>query len=101
VLFHITTADAWSAARAIGVYVAPSLATEGFIHLSTEAQWPRTHERFFRDQTGLVLLAIDETLLGTDVRYEPADGELFPHLYGPLATRAVCDVSSLDGYEPD
>jgi uncharacterized protein (DUF952 family) len=97
-LFHITTRAAWDAATVAGVYVAPSLAREGFIHLSTEAQVPGTLRRFFAGQTGLVLLVIAPdrlAALGTEVRFEAADGDAFPHLYGPLALDAVVEVRAL------
>nr|HEX4313087.1 DUF952 domain-containing protein [Kofleriaceae bacterium] len=94
-LFHITTRAAWDAARAAGDYRAASLATEGFIHLSTETQWPRTLQRFFAGQRDLVLLAIDPAALRAAVRFEAADGEPFPHLYGPLNSDAVVEVVAL------
>ena len=41
----------------------------------------------------LLLLAIDETRLSAEVRYEDAgDGRLFPHIYGPLEVEAVIEV---------
>jgi uncharacterized protein (DUF952 family) len=88
-LFHITTVEVWEAARAAGVHRAPSLETEGFIHLSTGAQWLRTANRFFRGQRDLVLLVIRTERLGSEVRFEAADGDSFPHLYGPLEAEAV------------
>lgn len=93
-LFHITTADAWAAAQAAGAYRAPSLASHGFIHLSGEAQWLATANRFYRGQRDLLLLVIDPARLTAEVRWEdgvpPApDGAQFPHLYGPLALVAV------------
>lgn len=87
-LFHITTRAAWAEAQRDGVYRAPSLATEGFIHLSTGAQWRETAARFFRGATDLVLLELNESLLGP-VKYEPADGQHFPHLYAELSCSAV------------
>jgi uncharacterized protein (DUF952 family) len=91
-LFHITSSAAWQAARSVGEYRADSLATEGFIHLSTEQQWRHTLHRFYRDHAGLVVLVIDPARLGSEVRYERVHGEDFPHLYGPLATAAVVAV---------
>lgn len=88
-LFHITTGHEWAAARAAGVYRAPSLDTEGFIHLSTEAQWLATANRFFRGQHDLVLLVLRPERLRAEVRYERADGDAFPHLYGALELEAV------------
>lgn len=72
-------------------YRAPSLDTEGFIHLSTSAQWRKTAARFFKGQQHLVLLELDPT--GLDVRFEPADGDHFPHLYGALPISAVLRTS--------
>ena len=94
-LWHITTRHAWAAAVAAGEYRAPSLAAVGFIHLSYEHQWRGALERFYRGHTGLVLLAIDRARLRHPVRDESADGDQFPHLYGPLDLDAVTDVIDL------
>ncbi len=91
-LFHITTREAWDRSQGAREYRPASLATEGFIHLSTEEQWRHTLQRLFRDVADVVVLRIDPARLEPEVKYEPADGELFPHLYGPLATDAVVSV---------
>ena len=90
-LFHITTRAAWQEARGAGEYRAASLEREGFIHLSTAAQWPATLARFFRGERDLVLLAIRPSALRAPVRFEPADGDRFPHLYGALNLDAVIE----------
>jgi uncharacterized protein (DUF952 family) len=95
VLFHITTESSWIAACSAGIYRAASLETEGFIHLSTESQWPRTLVRWFAGREDLVLLTIDPARLACEVRDEPAHGEDFPHLYGPLELEAVTEVRTL------
>ncbi|MDB4953476.1 MAG: hypothetical protein JWO36_1045 [Myxococcales bacterium] len=94
-LFHITKRVAWEAAQRAGEYRAPSLETEGFIHLSTDRQWVTTANRFFRGQRELVLLTIREDRLRAEVRYEAADGDSFPHLYGPLNLDAVAGALAL------
>jgi uncharacterized protein (DUF952 family) len=86
---HISTQDAWAVAVKEGVYRAPSLDTEGFIHLSLERQWLATAARFFHATPGLVLLVIRAGRLTAPVRFEPADGDEFPHLYGELPVAAV------------
>lgn len=93
-LFHITTQTEWERARALGTYRAPSLDSEGFIHLSTSAQWRKTAGRFFKGQHHLVLLELDPSSL--DVRFEPADGDHFPHLYGALPASAVLRTTPFD-----
>lgn len=91
-LFHITTRGEWDRSQAAREYRAPSLASEGFIHLSTEEQWRHTLHRCYRGVTDLVILRIDPRRVTAEVRYELADGEAFPHLYGPLATEAVISI---------
>ncbi|HKU43724.1 MAG TPA: DUF952 domain-containing protein [Polyangiales bacterium] len=94
-LFHITTRKAWNVALDAGAYVPSLFAADGFIHLSEERQWFRTARRLYRGQRDLVLLVIDEKRLEAGVRREAADGELFPHLYGPLNLDAVISVYDL------
>jgi len=103
-LLHITTCAAWNHAADQGAYRPASLDTEGFIHLSTVAQAVETANRFFRGQVDLILLVIDRAGLTAPLRWEPApdrNGELFPHLYGPLnvaaAVRVVDFAPNADG----
>ena len=63
---------------------------DGFIHFSTAAQLRETAARHFAGQDGLALVAVDETVLGPALKWEPArDGSLFPHLYSDLTLAAV------------
>lgn len=98
---HITTRTAWEAARQAGEYRPESLHTEGFIHCSTPLQVVRTAARFYRGQHDLVLLLIDPAELQADLRYEAADDDLFPHIYGPLNLDAVIDVVPFPPREDD
>jgi len=61
-----------------------------FIHFSTAVQLRGTAARHFAGQDGLALVAVDETVLGPALKWEPArDGALFPHLYSDLTLAAV------------
>ena len=63
---------------------------DGFIHFSTAVQLRETAARHFAGQDGLALVAVDETVLGHALKWEPArDGSLFPHFYSDLALAAV------------
>ena len=91
-IHHLAEPDAWVATTPQRAYEAESLATEGFIHLSTPAQLPITFTRFYADRTDLVLLDVDDThpVLADLLRWEEIPGgEVFPHLYGPLPLEAV------------
>jgi uncharacterized protein (DUF952 family) len=87
VILHITTRAAWEAARAAGRYEAPSLAAEGFIHLSDPDQVVRVADARYSGVPDLVLLCVAPERLAAPLRYETSDAgeERFPHLYGAPA----------------
>ncbi|AAF09825.1 DUF952 domain-containing protein [Deinococcus radiodurans] len=91
---HITTPAAWAAAQRAGVYSAPSMEMQGFIHLSAPAQVIGVANFLYAGQSGLLLLVIDPAKLRAELRweeYEPGSPH-FPHLYGPLNLDAVTEV---------
>jgi uncharacterized protein (DUF952 family) len=105
-IYHITSRAAWQAAQQRGDYRAESLETEGFIHCSTKSQvWP-VAEKYYQGQRGLILLMIDPSLLSSDLKWEPPsggtpppgvpEGDLFPHIYGPINLEAVVKVFDLE-----
>jgi uncharacterized protein (DUF952 family) len=90
-LFHIAEQPFWEAAQKTGAYRALSLDSEGFIHLSTPAQYVATANRYYVGRSDLVLLEVDErSIEGAALRYEQStNDELFPHLYAELPTASV------------
>jgi uncharacterized protein (DUF952 family) len=88
-VFHIAERAAFSLALETGAYECESLGREGFIHCSTRQQVMRTANRFYAGRSGLVLLCIDAERVQGTLRDEPADGELFPHHYGPIPLEAI------------
>lgn len=102
-IYHLAEQAQWEQALRDGTYTRStrgrSLAEEGFVHASSEQQWPVVRERFYADVTEpLVLLHIDETRLSSRVVHEvgdPETGETFPHVYGPIDVHAVVDTTVL------
>jgi len=88
-LWHITSREAWAAAQLAGEYQAESLESQGFIHLSEDRQWLATANRFYRGQGGMVLLRLRDERLRAPLKLQPADNDVFPHLYGALNLDAV------------
>ena len=88
-ILHICRAADWGEAQTRGEYRAGSLSAEGFIHCSTSAQVIKTANRFYAGQRDLVLLVIDADRVSAAVKREAADGDWFPHVYGPLNLDAV------------
>jgi uncharacterized protein (DUF952 family) len=70
---------------------------DGYIHLSRGSQLAATVDRHFNGVSGLMLVAVDLSLLSDTVRWEPLrGGQLFPHIYGVLPVEAVVSVMALE-----
>ena len=97
VIYHLCRAEEWAAAVVAGTYYGSSQdVADGFIHCSTAAQIRESAARHRAGQAGLVLLAVATAPLGAGLRWEPArNGQLFPHIYGPLPLAAVQAVTPL------
>lgn len=96
-VLHLIEPGAWRAALADGAVHPPSLDAVGYVHLSAPEQVHLPAEALFPDRRDLVLLVVDPARLTDPVRMEPGRpedpaGMLFPHLHGPLPTRAVVAV---------
>ena len=109
-IFHLTARQAWREAQQRGEYRADSLESEGFIHCSTRTQILPVAEKFYKGQEGLLVLEINPVLLKSELRWEPPsggapspgvpEGELFPHIYGPIQLDAILNVYDLES-NPD
>jgi len=106
-IIHLASNEAWLAAVKKDIYHADSLSTEGFIHCSKPSQIVGVANTFYHGQRGLILLVIDPSKLESELKWEPPaepeptharEGELFPHIYGPLNLDAVIEVLP---FEPD
>ena len=96
-IYHVVNNTAWQKAMQQGFYEAASLAAEGFIHTSKAEQVAGVLNRYYKGQTDLLLLHIDESLLTSTLQYElaPSVNEEFPHIYGPLNIDAVVKIEKL------
>ena len=96
-IYHITTRDQWKQAQELGHYDSDTLATEGFIHCSTEPQVAGVLERYYHGRTSLVKLKIEKTKIERPLIFELAGSinEVFPHIHGALNLDAVIEVTEL------
>ena len=109
-IYHITSRSAWSEARQQGEYRAENLESEGFIHCSKSTQLLPVVEKYYQGQRDLLLLTIDPSLLSSDLKWEPPsggapppgvpEGDLFPHIYGPINLNAIVKAVDLES-NPD
>jgi uncharacterized protein (DUF952 family) len=94
-IYHLVPRSVWDAAPA-GPYRAPSLESEGFVHCSNREQVARSANKFYADESEMLILAIDPALLESELRDEEGrPGELFPHIYGPINREAIVEVTRL------
>jgi len=96
-IYHVVTEINWQYALENGFYEAESLPKEGFIHTSKATQVAGVIERYYKGQTDLILLHIDETKLTSPLKYElaPSVNEEFPHIYGRLNLDAVVKAEKI------
>lgn len=100
IIHHIAKQSDWEKEFPDGSYQPPSLAADGFIHCSKVDQTVGTADLYYKGQTDLLILCIDESKTIGQVKYEgPTEGpagnredQLFPHLYGSLNRDAVIDA---------
>ena len=109
-VFHILPRATWELAQFQGNYQPQSLFQEGFIHFSKADQVQFVANTYYRGQPDLILLEINPNRLAAELRWEPPapprgvssstaveheQGQLFPHLYGPLNLDAVTAIHPL------
>jgi uncharacterized protein (DUF952 family) len=90
-IYKICPAALWREAEEKGRFEgAPVDLADGYIHFSTGTQLAETAAKHFAGQDGLLLIAVEDSRLGTALRYEPSrGGALFPHLYASLDPKAA------------
>lgn len=97
IVYRIVSEEEWRDASAAGSYRGSDHdRRDGFIHLSSAAQAAETAAKHYAGRKGLLLLAVDPSLLPVPLKWEPSrGGALFPHLYADLPAAAVVRVDAL------
>ena len=89
-IYRIAEASDWHRAQQAGAFASADLAAEGFIHCSEHHQVSRTAQKYYARKSGLLLLEIDDSVLGEVLVREDLTGSgIFPHIYGPIPLRAI------------
>jgi uncharacterized protein (DUF952 family) len=92
-IFHAVTPRNWKKFSDRDFYEAESLFTEGFIHASFAEQLDATLRIHHKDETRILVLAIDSELLENELRIEESrNGEKFPHVYGSINKSAIVKI---------
>ncbi|MEM1119042.1 MAG: DUF952 domain-containing protein [Bacteroidota bacterium] len=91
-VYHIVLPDYWQKFKDADTYKPPTFAEEGFIHCCTKAQIDYVLTTYFKGVSEVLLLKINEDLLTAKLLVEPANGQYFPHIYGPINQQAIVEV---------
>lgn len=90
-IYKILTQADWKTFQAAGAYKgSPVDLADGYIHFSTLDQLVATLNKHYEGQCDLEIVAVEsDTLDACALKWEPARGSLFPHLYCDLPISAV------------
>lgn len=100
-IYILCAPQAYETARALGHYESESLPVEGFIHASPAHQLTRVANKYYQPHESLCLLTVDEGRVNAPVQWEAiSNGDLYPHIYGPLNMDAVTSVRTISR-QPD
>jgi len=78
-----------------GVLTRDSLISEDFIHATPRSQLSRLANKYYKNKVHPLILVVDKTLILPEVKWEPATGGLYPHIYGPLNMNAVTAIEEI------
>ena len=96
-IYHHITKSVWKDAQKDRDYSPPSLKHEGFIHTSTYEQVIPTANRKLQGISDLLVLVIDTEKVKQKIIFEKAsNGEMYPHIYGPLNLDSVVKIMKLE-----
>ena len=90
-IYKILPDGEWLAAQAVGEFTGSAIdIADGYIHFSTAAQMVETAAKHFTGRANLMLVAVNDDVLGEALKYEVSrGGAQFPHLYRPLQITEV------------
>lgn len=97
-IYCLVPASYWAQFADGADYLPRDYAEEGFIHATKgDDLLEKVVNRVYPEFDGeLLLLVIDESRVRSEVRYEQAsDGNLYPHIYGPLNQDAITIVKQM------
>ena len=84
-IYKIINKNEWKKAKEKGSYLGSQKdITDGYIHFSGEEQVEGTLNKYYSNQSNLILLKVETLKLDHLIWEQASDGNMFPHLYSPL-----------------
>ncbi|WCN37613.1 DUF952 domain-containing protein [Aneurinibacillus uraniidurans] len=97
-IYCLTPASYWATFADKSEYVPRDYKEEGFIHATKgdDLLYKVANRVYHNFDAELLLLVIDEELVTSTIKYEQAkDGNLYPHIYGPLNMDAIIEIKTM------
>ena len=93
IIYHIVTPEVWEQYKGENQYEAESLQSENFIHCSYRNQLEDVLERYYKNESKVLILHINPHLLTAKLITERSTGgEVYPHIYGAINRPAIVGV---------
>ncbi|MBA6365300.1 DUF952 domain-containing protein, partial [Colwellia sp. BRX8-8] len=94
-IYLLSSNAEYQQALSAGKLTRDSLTSEGFIHATPKSQLNRLANKYYKDKEQPLILIVDKELVIPEIKWEPASGGLYPHIYGPLNINAVTRVEKI------
>lgn len=94
-IYLLSSIAEYQQALSTGKLTRDSLTSEGFIHATPKSQLNRLANKYYKDKEQPLILIVDKELVIPEIKWEPASGGLYPHIYGPLNINAVTKVEKI------
>lgn len=94
--YLLESREIFDAAVATGFLVRHDLIDEGFIHSSPANQLTRVANKHYKDIEHVVCALVAKDRVLAPIKYEPATGGVYPHIFGPLNMDAIDRVLTIE-----
>lgn len=94
-IYHVVMPDYWQQFEGKDAFTPPTFEKEGFIHCCTKEQIDYVLSTYFVGVPEIILLKLDTNLLTAKLLVEPANGQHFPHIYGPINAEAIVNIEKI------
>ena len=98
-IYLLSSQAEYQQALSIGSLTRESLQSEGFIHATPRSQLSRLANKYHKETVQPLILVVDKKLVSSDIKWEPATGGLYPHIYGELNINAVIKIEEISPNE--
>lgn len=94
-IYLLSSQKEYQQALSTGSLIRDSIEEEGFIHASPKSQLTRIANKYYTATEEPLILVVDKSKVTSPVKWEPATGGLYPHIYGPLNTDAIVEAQPI------